>query len=296
MGVKLADFLKLEITIPEPVHEHIPAGFTLLAGSPKAGKSAFAEFLACEIAETNAVLYLALEYNAPMAQQRFRWFPPTVTENIQLCFEGDVPRMGDGGEEFLERVLKKFKPSLTIIDTLALFKRPAAEKGYEGEVSAMADIKEIFARHEKSCICIHHTRKRSVNDADDDPFERILGSTALAAAPDNLIVLQTQDQKTVLHTKGRLVEQSVKYFDFDEHRFLLRTEPGAALRGVADVQANILNYLANGPALQKDIAQNLNLHASHVSQYVKKLQFSGLIKTNGRGNPIELVKEETVIA
>jgi hypothetical protein len=43
LGMTLAELDRLEIENPDPVHNHLPHGFTLLAGAPKAGKSKFME-------------------------------------------------------------------------------------------------------------------------------------------------------------------------------------------------------------------------------------------------------------
>ena len=70
---------------------------------------------------------------------------------------------------------------------------------------------------------VHHLRKAGLTDSADDPFERILGSTAFAAVPDNLqILLPTDDGRVALHTKGRVIFPSkaiylrLKGHDFEE--------------------------------------------------------------------------------
>ena len=251
------------------------------------------EWVAFEVSRADPVLYLALEYSKPMAQQRFKWMPASC--DIRFYYQGDVPRMGEGGEEFLDRLLEKLKPKLTVIDTLAHFKKLAAEKGYEGETVAMSDIKATFAKHDLSCVCIHHSRKGNVNDNPNDPFQKILGSTALGAVPDNVLILESKEDQTVLHTKGRLVTTSKVYFNFAANCFVLDTSLGAGLQGVADIQQAIVNYLEDGPATQKQIGEDLQLQQGHVSNYIKKLVDKGLVRKNGRGRPVELNRRDTVL-
>lgn len=287
LGMTLAQLLAADFTVPEPVHKHIPAGLTLFAGAPKAGKSTFMEWIAYEVALDDPVAYLALEYSPPMAQQRFRWMDDPRLK-MRLFTQAQAPRMGEGGDVWLDRLLMKIQPRLVVIDTLARFKRQADQKGYEAETDAMAEMAAVFSKHETSAVIIHHTRKGGQNDDPDNPFERMLGSTALAAVPDNLMVLESDGGKTVLHTRGRMVQQQRDIFDLRGHRFELNVEPGAILAGKADVQASILNFLGNGPATQKEIADALGLQQSHVSNYVKKLSAARLVK---KGPPVELIDQ-----
>lgn len=69
----------------------------------------------------------------------------------------------------------------------------------------MQQMKIVTDKYNCDVLALHHLRKLGVNDNKDDPFERILGSTALAAAVDNLQILLTSGDDRVLHTKGRIV-------------------------------------------------------------------------------------------
>lgn len=290
LGMTLADLARLDVTAPDPVHEHLPHGFTLLAGAPKAGKSTFMEWMAFEVGIAAPVLYLALEYSLPMLQARFGWM--AGQPDIRLFHEGQFPKMDAGGYDQLNRLLERLSPPLTVIDTLAKIKRPGSERGYEAETEAMAELKELFASHDLSCVCIHHTRKASIHDNADDPFDRILGSTALAAVPDNLMVVLSDGGQTVLHTKGRLVASSVKRFRLNEHRFELDGSAGAELRGKADRQADILEMLAEGPALQTELADELGIDAGNLSRMCKALEAAMKIEREGRGKPWRLAERD----
>jgi hypothetical protein len=289
LGMTLAELQKIEVVAPEPVHPHLPHGFTLLAGAPKAGKSTFMEWLAFEVGATAPVLYLALEYSLPMLLARFGWM--ASQSNIRLFHESQFPKMDAGGYDRLNRLLERLSPSLTVIDTLAKIKRPGADKGYEGETEAMSELKELFATHDLSCVCIHHTRKASVHDNAEDPFDRILGSTALAAVPDNLMVLLGDGGQTVLHTKGRLVASSVKRFRFADNRFELDESPGAEFKGRADRKAEILEFLKEGPATQVEMADELGIEKGNLSKICKSLADHRRIVRDGRGKPWRLLED-----
>jgi DNA-binding MarR family transcriptional regulator len=49
-----------------------------------------------------------------------------------------------------------------------------------------------------------------------------------------------------------------------------------------------LNFLADGPATQKEIVEALGLRQGHVSNYIKKLSAARLLK---RGPPVELIDQ-----
>ena len=270
-GMSIQKLLRTEFVIPEAPHRYIPAGFTLLAGAPKVGKSTFCEWVASEVARSAPVIYLALEYSWPMAQQRFQWMDPAALD-LHLYAEGTLPRMGAGGEREFELALITLRPRLVIVDTLARFKRPAATDGYEAETAALGELKAMLDRHDTSAVAIHHTRKSSVLDEADNPFERILGSTALAAVPDNLVVLLSDAGRTVVHTRGRMISTSKRIFDLRGHDFIEDTSPGAALIGKADVQAGILQLLADGPLSQRAIGEELGLEKGNVSRLMRKLE------------------------
>ena len=109
LGMTLGDLARRPMIIPDPVHDHIPHGFSLFAGAPKAGKSTFMEWIAHEVGAQKSVLYLALEYNVPMLKSRFGWMDTSV--GIKLFAEGDFPTMDQGGAEKLDHVLNQLKPT-----------------------------------------------------------------------------------------------------------------------------------------------------------------------------------------
>jgi len=285
----LAALFAEKIDLRDPHHPWITSGFSLLAGSPKAGKSKLLEYIAFEVAKTQRVLFAALEYSVPVAQQRFKshFEDETVKGNLRLLIEGDIPQMHHGGAEQLQKYLDGFTPALVVIDTLGRLKRPAAEKGYEAETAALSEIKSMLDKSGIDCIVAHHARKKSINDS-DDIFERTLGSTALNAVPDTLMMLETIDGLATLHSKGRLITPKQIRLQLKGDKFFELKEAGAQLLGRADRQAEILNLLGEGPLLQTQIAAGLGIDAGNASRFCAALERRRLIKRTGRGQPWEL--------
>ncbi|MDB9703750.1 AAA family ATPase [Rhodospirillales bacterium] len=284
-GMSIDELCSLEIVQREPLHRFFPAGFTLLGGAPKSGKSMLMETVVGEIATTQRVLYLALEYNALMAKERMAELRGC---QIHVFLEGQIPRFDEGGREVLELAIKEYKPALLIIDTLSRIKRPGAEKGYEGETLALNEIKLLVDDAGIDCVALHHTRKRSIHDDANDPFERFLGSQALAAVPDNLMVLDIDSDRRVLHLRGRLCKPEQFYFQIDADGLHELNGAGADLRGVADIQATIVDLLKEGPATQKEISDELGLDKGNVSRYCRTLSHKGKIWRVQRGMPWNL--------
>ena len=286
LGWTLGGLLAKQFVIPEPPHRFIPAGFTLLAGAPKAGKSTFCEWVASEVAQNDTVVYLALEYSEIMLQQRFGWMEPGL--RLRLFSDQQIPRMGEGGERVLESALRRLQPRLVVVDTLARFKRLAARDGYEAETVALNQIKTLLDHYGTSCIVLHHTRKTSMLDSEDGVFETILGSTALSAVPDSICVLTADKGRTVLHTRGRLVTTSKRIFELTGHVFREDTSPGAEFRGSADVQAQILDLLADGELRLVDIADELGVDKGNLSRLLRKLERAKRVVRDGTRGPWRL--------
>ena len=281
-GMSIDELCSLEIVPREPLHRFFPAGFTLLGGAPKSGKSMLMEAAVGEIATTRRVLYLALEYNRLIAKERMAGLRG---RQVHVILEGEIPRFDEGGREALDLAIREYKPALLVIDTLSRLKRPGAEKGYESETLALNEIKLLVDDAGIDCVAVHHTRKRSIHDDANDPFERFLGSQALAAVPDNLMVLDVESDRRVLHLRGRLCRPEKFYFQIDADGLHELNGAGADLRGVADIQATILDLLEEGPATQAEIGDELGLDKGNVSRYCRTLAEKGKIWRPRRGAP-----------
>ena len=107
-------------------------------------------------------------------------------ENLCLLFQGEVGLWDQGGSEKLKLIVEQEHPKLIILDTLSRLKRQGELGGYEAETKAMAELKAFADEREIDLLCIHHTRKASITD-NDNIAERVLGSTALIAVPDNVM-------------------------------------------------------------------------------------------------------------
>jgi hypothetical protein len=272
-----------KIEVRDQLHEFLPPGFTLLSGAPKVGKSKLAEFVSRQVAETHDVLFLALEYNELVAQLRFGHMGEHL--RLKLYLEGELPQWDDGGESLLEDALRQTKPSLTVIDVIGRIKKRGEAKGYEGETESLSAIKQMMSRHNCDCLAIHHLRKAGLSDNPEDPFERILGSTALAAVPDNLQVMLPSDKDVVLHTKGRVILPSKRLLRLNGHDFEEIHSALMDLPSRATAQKEIIHLIAgSGEISVGEIADRLNKQQPQISMACQRLTELGKITRLHNGN------------
>ena len=277
VGMHISDWLALEIEEREWLHDWIPPGFTMLAGAPKAGKSKLAEFVARNIAATEQVLYLALEYNEYHVAQRFLNFATDL--KLHLCREGQIPRWHQGGLDVLDQLMTALRPKLVVIDTFGRIKKPGEKLGYEGELDAITSIKAMMDAHQCDCLLLHHTRKSSVNDNAEDPFERILGSTALAATPDNLQIIEFDGQYSTLHAKGRTYAPFKKVLQLAGDDFVEVPTALGDLQGNANAQEQVLMLLSKqGPMKCSDLVRETGKLQPQISSICKTLKERGAIE------------------
>ena len=200
--------------------------------------------------------------------------------------------MGQGGEQELYQLLFDYKPNLVIVDILAKLKRQ--NNGYyEAEYKAMAEIKELVDKHDVDCLVLTHSGKPSANDS-DDPFDKIIGSTALQGVPDNLMVLEQSKGQTKLHTKGRLIYPSEKILNFEGGRYEERTGASAEYEDKAPVQALVIRELEKVPMTVTELSDALRKDKGQISKICSSLATQGKISRSDRKGPWSLVEDSSL--
>jgi len=226
--------------IPYAVERVLPSGLTILAGSPKAGKSWVALDICLAVAiggpalsalPTNkgCALYLAREDTYRRLQSRMALIMGG-TMDAPKCLEV-IPQEQDwpGGEEGLAYLTEWAEecgdPRLVVMDTIAKIEPDMGEDrtrgAYTGNYSMMARYKTWADQHNCAVLMIHHDRKTAngqspKGDSDgwmtDDPFTRISGTRGLTGAADTLMFLENKrgTREGRLHVTGRdVVEQAL---------------------------------------------------------------------------------------
>ena len=202
------------------VNDLVPIGLGVLAAPSKTGKSFMVLDMAVCIVKgslflgysTNKgeVLYLALEDSKVRVKDRLGKILGKREYPAGLHIATDARRLmgGELTEQIDIHMRKHDKTKLIIIDTFQKIRPPrkAGKDPYEADYEVLGELQEICKKRKVGILLVHHTKKKGGKDC--DPFELILGSTAIAGASDYMIVLdQKQDNDHfTLHAKGRDIE------------------------------------------------------------------------------------------
>jgi RecA-family ATPase len=205
----------------------VPEGLTLLAGKPKVGKSflvldwglavAYGGF-ACGSVECKPgdVFYAALEDNPRRLQRRLRQMLPDTEWPQRLCLNTQARRINEGGLDLLKDWAESaMEPRLIIIDTLTCIrppKRAQTENIYEADYRALEPLRRLADELKIAIVVVHHQRKMD----SDDPFDTVSGTHGLTGAADNVLILDRSAGGTILHGRGRDLEDIEKAMQFDK--------------------------------------------------------------------------------
>lgn len=223
------DFIRKDLPPTEYVVDIILAkGLVILSAKSKLGKSWLALDLAlcvasgCDFLGFNTtqgkVLYIDLENTPSLSQSRMRTLlnGNDAPEDFEIL--NDFSTMNDYFEEDLCDLLSKKKYSLVIVDVLQKVKKQKklGQTDYEADYQTMTTLKKIADKFNIALVLVHHNRKMT-NDA--DPFENLLGSTALMGASDEVIVLHKKDRKdkeATMSISGRTVVENNYMIQFNK--------------------------------------------------------------------------------
>lgn len=209
----------------------IATGLTLLAGSPKVGKSWFSLLLALCVSEGKTfldhatekgeVLYLCLEDTFPRIQQRL--FHLTDEASNRLHFAVMANKIKDGLVAQLEQQLNLHPElRLVIIDTLQTVRNPITNSdAYAADYGDLGILKAFADEHNLCVVLVHHTRK--MRD-ETNIFNMVLGGNGLMGTADTTLVLSKEnffDDFATLSVTGRDVDLAEFKVEFVDCRWTL---------------------------------------------------------------------------
>lgn len=280
------------------VEGFIPSGLSVLAGSPKVGKSTLALHLALGIAtgdrvlgkinvEQGDVLYLALEDNARRLQDRVRASLPERTPIDRLLLVTEAPQQHVGGLLYIEHWLESVQaPRLVIIDTLQKFRKPLSGKGniYAEDYAAVSEIKQLADKFNVPFLLIHHLKKT----ASEDWLNEISGSQGISGAADTILALRRERTNNlgILHRTGRDVEETDFNMERDVFGWILKEEVEQDEKSkLSATQRKIIDYLnENGVKTPQAIANGLGISQNTVKGTLRRLLEKGAVVQNSYGS------------
>ena len=292
----------------------IPEGLTLLAGSPKFGKSFLMLQLAYDmatggkawgIAQTTkaGVHYLALEDSERRIKRRIHSMEGYIDkypDNLHIYT--DFPRIDDGLIEGLNDILERDPTcGCIIIDTLQKVRSVQGKgvNGYQLDYEELGIIQKWAIQTGIPVIVVHHTRKGIVGAA-SDPFDEITGTRGIQGAVDTMIVCEKirGESTATLHVRGREVEDNKYEMTF--HRatctWTMKMKSEAELDQGPFILSGWLREHDSITVIEACLPEVWNTNQQTARRKLDKLADEGkLIKKKDRGNKYIYYPEQIMI-
>lgn len=199
----------------------LPVGLTLLVAPSKVGKSFLAGGVASAIAwggralgymhtRKADVLYLDLEQDADLAQERWRriWSGEAQPPNMHIAFSW--PRMPQGLQLLGDFLTEHPETRVIVIDVLTAFWPLDSPHGrtanaYHVEYETIASLRSWAMARKVALVVVHHTNRTRA----EDPLDRISGTNAMGGAPGAIWILsrERKAKRGKLYITGRNVAE-----------------------------------------------------------------------------------------
>ena len=196
------------------VESLIKPGLTVLAGSPKIGKSWLVLQICLSVAKgepfwglktmRSDVLYLALEDSEQRLQRRMLTLTSEPTPRLHFALSCS-PLGCELEKELAYFIAKHPLTRLIVIDTLQKIRADNSQPNYADDYRDISRLKSIADGLGICILLVHHTRKLG----DSDRFNEISGTNGIAGSADTLMVLTKEkrtERKATLSVTGRDVE------------------------------------------------------------------------------------------
>ncbi len=275
----------------------LPAGYTLLAGKPKVGKSWLALQLAQAVScggmflgircQQQRVLYLALEDGHRRLQKRMQaqgW--PAGKGDCSFLTGGDARKLGllgKGGPALLAKIIRDGGYRLVIIDTFSRFY--SGDQNDVSEVtSALGPLQEAVMATNGALLVIDHHNKlgTSVLGDDPDPVTSVLGSTGKTAIADAIWGLFKKKGKpgALMLVTGRDVEERTLSLHQDSVTHCWQDDGATVV--LTEDQEEALDALRDmGKATAKELADQLGREKATTWKQLQSLCLKGIIRQEG---------------
>lgn len=279
----------------------IPEGLSLLVGPPKLGKSLLCLNVATAVAtggkalckadvQTGRVLYVDLDGSSRGTQRRLKALvqgdtkAETLKDLRRLEYYREFPKHAPNEDkedavDYLAEYLRHYGDTqLVVFDTLADVRQKTSGRRnmYETDREALAPFREVFQSHNTSAIFVHHTNKRSSEDA----VQRASGSTGLTSAVENVLFMRKTGQHDAeLKIRPREEEEQTLSLSFEERLKTWSLEGPVENYAKTEERQQILEVLrkltADGdgdPVGPKDVADsNSDLSYDNVRQLLTSM-------------------------
>lgn len=275
-------------TVDWIVQDLLPGGgLSIVAASPKTGKSTLARQLALSVArgqpflgrstQQGHVFYFALEERERVVQKHFLDMGSTGEEDIKI--HSGLINSPQAMEKFC-CVVKEEKPTLIVIDPIAHLSSIRDFNDYGSVIAALSPFISL-AQDTGSHLCLlHHNRKGS-----NITIDSVLGSAALSGSVDTIILLSYKESYRTIKTRqreGEDLEETILNFDP-----VTRTSSLAGTKKESDVkkiQDEIIAVLEGySPISREELENKIEGKTTTLRQAIKYLVETGQIHRTGSG-------------
>ena len=201
---------------------YIAPGLTILAGSPKMGKSWLILGIACALGvggcvfsevwvDPTEVLYLALEDTERRLKERLLRMQAQPSELIHLRVRWP------SGQKALETLdywmMAHPKTRAVFVDTLQRVSGVEDNNNYSETYTAVNGLKQIADKYGIAVVVVHHTSKTVRSDF----LHSVMGSVGLTGAADTIIAVERQRGQNIgiMRVTGRDVDEVEIALRFD---------------------------------------------------------------------------------
>lgn len=298
----------------------LPSGLTVFAGRPKSGKSWLALKAAFSVAAglplwhevptgsastlgdlvrsrsfgvaPGKVLYLALEDSLLRVQTRLRMVWEAYPEVQQLTlnnidFRFEWPSLKDGGADHIQTYIDENSDlKLIVVDTMRAMHggsqvtRDIVQSDYDNVMSLEKLVKDKGI----ALLAVDHLNKPKAGQG-DDIFDRVLGTTGVTSAVDNMWALVKKDQAGVFWVKGRDIEAMEFNLQWDEQTsWEMLSDRQAAKESGKDIIAVLAD--AREPLSLGDISDRTGTSRTRVKQAIWRMVKSKRLVKSGYGKQI----------
>ena len=287
--IRLSEYLDGDDTeIPWVVDGLIPeGGFALLSGRPKVGKSTLARYLTLAAARGQPwlgrdtdpdgipVVCLWLEDSLHGGRAAYRDLSAYDDDpQVWIITEHGIP--GTDSIDTLRQAIDRTRARLAIVDPLISFLQVPDSNDYAKTYAALVPLRELARETECAVLCVHHHRKGN----GDAPGERVMGSTAFAAAVDTSIELNWNGPG-----EPRTVTSQGRYGEPIEERALsihdgIATVGGTKAAAERDAATDkILSAIAGSPGLNtRELRDAAKVKTASMSRLLDDLEEGGQIR------------------
>lgn len=287
----------------------IPEGMSIIAGSPKVGKSWLTLHIALQVAhgghalggipvgDPRPVLLLALEDGHRRLQARARHLlgtADTIPAGLDIITDGKPFPLIDTIEAWLDE--HGHRQPLVVVDTFGKLRPPSPpqQQAYQADYAYAGTLKALVDAHPGSALAaVHHTNKRG---GEGDFLDAVSGTQGIAGAADTTIVLRRnrQEDNALLSVTGRDVDENEYVLDNHSGLWVLAggsldaaagaAKEGAATRNLGDDAASVVRYAtAHGPVTPKQVEAALELPGATIRSYLTRAVEAGRLQKYGRG-------------